>query len=71
MAGLINYVKSKMMLFVFKMADEQQMGMLLMNILHRYEEVYPNDDFIILTLPKNDAAERARTLDVLDRISDL
>lgn len=62
MNHFIKQLRITLMRTIIKNADNEEMGKLLHNILHRYSEQYPNDEFLFLTLPKSNHQERIRIL---------
>ena len=67
--GYINSRRRKRLFKALRKASSEDLGEIIQYILRRYSAQYPDDDFIFLTLPKNDPVERNRTLDALRTIS--
>lgn len=68
MYGFIKWWKMKRMYDGVRKADSELIGQLLRYILRLYADQYPEDEFVFLTLPKYDSAERKRTLEAMCRV---
>ena len=58
------------MLKKIERADDFEVSRMISTIIRRYARVYPDQEVMFLSLPKNDPEERGRTLDAVRRYRD-
>ena len=58
------------MLKKIERADDFEVSRMISTIIRRYARVYPDQEVMFLSLPKNDPEERGRTLDAVRRYMD-